>query len=163
MIPFHHGAQEPHSNGHFPRTWSAGICGKCLCPEVRGNGDLRLRVEEIGHTIVLGSINPFSLEDNIQNLTEDFNVKRSLYVYNIYCNKSQYVPHYSSPSSFTLSLMYWLILLFFQVFLSSEPLIAPLCSRKITSNKDKSCLYVKNRHKKVNMTERYHNYNNCFN
>lgn len=103
---------------------------------MKGNGDLKLRVEKIGHIIVLGSIKPLSLEDNILTLIEDFNFKRNLCVYNICCNKSQYAPLYSSPS-FTPSLIHWLILLFFQVFVSYGLFIAPLYSRKIISKKDK--------------------------
>lgn len=105
MMPFHQGAQGaqgPHRNSHFPGASSAEVRGRCLCPEMKGNGDL-LRAEKIRHTIVLVSINLF--------LLTDFNVKRNR-VYNIDCNKSQCASLYSSPSGFTLSLTYWLILLF---------------------------------------------------
>lgn len=113
MMPFHQRTQGLHRNGHFPGVWSAGIHGRCLCPEVKGKGDLlRLSQVEIRHTIVMGSINQFSLADNIQTPKENFNVKCILCVYNIYCNKYQCTLLYSSPSSFTLSLMYLLIPLF---------------------------------------------------
>lgn len=44
-------------------------------------------VEEIKYIIVFDSVNLFTLADNIQTLKEDFNVKRNLCGYNIYCNK----------------------------------------------------------------------------
>lgn len=112
LMPFHQRAQELHRNGRFHGVWSMVIHGRHLCPEVKGKGDLlRLRAEEIRHTLVLGSINPFSVADNIQTPKENFNVKRILCTYNIYCNKYQCTLLYSNPSTFTPSLMYLLFLL----------------------------------------------------
>lgn len=100
LMPFHQKTQGLHRNGHFHGVWSAVVHGRCLCSEVKGKVDfLRLRAEGIRHTLVLGSINPFSVADNIQTPKENFNVKCILCTYNIYYNKYQYTLLYSSPSN----------------------------------------------------------------
>lgn len=58
------------------------------CPEVKGNGDLRLRAEDIGHCIVLGSIKLLSLA-NVFKLQGKISMLKGIYVFTTFivtCN-----------------------------------------------------------------------------